>query len=188
MDSISGQLHDLLIANTLRRHQGNRHLARVLTVYVGIGALIAIAGLMFLLVDMIVTSDRALEGSIIVFGLVLMLSSMTARTLPGLRPNNRSRAVSDLTTITFLGAWRKFEAVAAMALEHNRAEYSPHSIVSIFSSLAEAGLVDPEGLEELRILLKLRNSLVHEGPVPVPQVAFDNLASITQRLRTLSPS
>lgn len=186
MHSAGSQLHDLLITNTLRRHKRQRRLARILTAYSGFGALMALAGLTLLLVDVIAESERILEASIVVFGMALMLTSIAGRNLPALRPADRSRESSDLATITFLSSWRKFEAAAADALESKRAEFSPHSIVSVFSSLGDTGLIGPEDLEELRLLLKLRNALVHGGPAPVPQVALDGLANLTHRLRTLA--
>lgn len=152
---------------------------------VGIGALIAVVGLTILLVDTISTTAQSHEVSAIAFGMVLMLASIAARNLPALRADDDSREASDLTAIAFLGAWRKFVAAAAQALESKRAEFSPHSIVSILSSLADADLVDPEDVEQLRLLLKMRISLVHGVPPRLPQVAIDRLAGITERLRTV---
>ena len=84
--------------------------------------------------------------------------------------------------ITFVHAWNDFEADAALALDRANADFDKLSPPSLLPALRAANLLDEVDVRRLRVLIRLRNSIVYGTPTAVPPAASTLLDRITSRL------
>ena len=84
--------------------------------------------------------------------------------------------------ISFVRAWGDFEDCATKALDRRGAEFDRLSVASLLRSLGESGIVGEEDVGRLRLMLRLRNAIVHSAPQDVPTKAVAYLAGMRARL------
>ena len=200
MDSVGDRLDDLFIQNLERRQARNRKLNTVLFVYVAIGVVTATTGiLLFLSSSSSPGAGQPALGNIQIFlivpsGVLALISIVVlsirrfSRISTELRfhgpPAFELAQYPDVGTsaVSFLRSWHAFERAASAALQKSEVQPPRLYTATLLRSLSDAHLLGATDIEQLRRLINLRNSIVHDVAVHVPPNACEELETLRTRL------
>ncbi len=202
MLDFNSQLDELLVENLRRRQQRNRFRVLVAsTAFITAALNVFLAGLLVVLEPdavfgrlpvawLAVAAGAALAG----WGLIALLAHWFAASRRSYRELNdevnaklesqvgASHSFLGADPISFVQAWNEFEHSATKALDRRGAKFERLSVASLIGSLGKSGIVEDEDVERLRLMLGLRNAIVHDAHQSLPPAAADYLEGVRARL------
>lgn len=173
-----------------RRYRASRHLSITLWLGAVIGVLAALAALnvqggflgSFFAVLAVLVGFGSFTVALIATFKRRVAYRRFARLLPAASPAIMAKspwtAGNAEEAVTFVHAWNDFEADAALVLDRVHADFDRQSLPSLLDALRSTNLLAEVDVDQLRVLIRLRNSIVHGTPTTVPPVAGTLLARV----------
>lgn len=153
--------------NQRRRHTRAKRLNVVLQIYGILGILMVILGMAFLVyenVDIKLNINQQVALSIVIAGLLLALSPLLFRRLRRVMADSSS--YSDERTIdsssVFIKKWQDIENALRLLMRTMGPSDGKEPISAIIQLLYSRGIITELDVDKLRLILKLRNEIVHE--------------------------